>query len=26
MICEKEQEQFVKNFVADAGKKGNEFV
>jgi mannose-1-phosphate guanylyltransferase len=26
MICEKEQEQFVKNFVADAGKKGSEFV
>lgn len=26
MICEKEQEQFVKNFVADAGKKGIEFI
>jgi mannose-1-phosphate guanylyltransferase len=26
MICEKEQEQFVKNFVADAGKKGSEFI
>ena len=26
MICEKEQEQFVKNFVADAGKKGKEFI
>ncbi|MBB6001770.1 mannose-1-phosphate guanylyltransferase [Arcicella rosea] len=26
MICEKEQEQFVKNFVADATKKGKEFV
>lgn len=26
MICEKEQEQFVKNFVADARKKGNEFI
>ena len=26
MICEKEQEQFVKNFVTDAGKKGSEFV
>ncbi|MEA5257057.1 mannose-1-phosphate guanylyltransferase [Arcicella aquatica] len=26
MICEKEQEQFVKSFVADATKKGKEFV
>jgi mannose-1-phosphate guanylyltransferase len=26
MICEKEQEQFVKNFVADAGKKGSEYI
>ena len=26
MICEKEQEQFVKNFVADAGKKDIKFV
>ena len=26
MICQKEQEQFVKNFVADASKRGIEFV
>lgn len=26
MICEKEQEQFVKNFVADAGKVHTKFV
>ena len=26
MICEKEQEQFVKNFVADASKKGVRFI
>ena len=26
MICEKDQEQQVKNFVAEAGKRGEEFV